>query len=65
MHKWQSYYDVLDELPPTSFCGPKEAWLAILEEEKKAREQRAEQASKKIGIVLGKKSEYIATMACC
>lgn len=35
MKKWDKYYDHLDTIPPTSFCGSKEAWRAILEEEKR------------------------------
>lgn len=35
MNKWSRYYDHLDSLPPTSFCGSREAWLAVLEQEKR------------------------------
>ncbi|XP_076282497.1 uncharacterized protein LOC143209988 [Lasioglossum baleicum] len=37
MDKWEKYYDHLDTIPPTSFCGSKEAWLAIVEEERRKR----------------------------
>lgn len=41
MDKWDKYYELLDRLPPTSFCGPREKWFALLEEEeRKLREKR-------------------------
>ncbi|KZC11973.1 hypothetical protein WN55_03477 [Dufourea novaeangliae] len=39
MEKWEKYYDHLDTVPPTSFCGPKETWLAILKEERMKQER--------------------------
>ena len=48
MNKWDTYYEYLDTIPPISFCGSKEQWFAILEEEqKKLREKREKMKTEK------------------
>lgn len=57
MNKWDKYNQLLDELPPISFCGPKEAWLKILEEEKLREKCHEEQILKKDEDVKSQKSQ--------
>lgn len=40
MNKWNKYYEYLDTLPPISFCGSKEKWQAILEEERQKLKEK-------------------------
>ncbi|CAD1470829.1 unnamed protein product, partial [Heterotrigona itama] len=40
MDKWQAYYEHLDTIPPTSFCGLKEEWLASLEKGRRKIERK-------------------------
>lgn len=43
MNKWNKYYEFLDTVPPISFCGSKEKWQAILEEERQKLKEKLEE----------------------
>lgn len=43
MNKWNNYYEYLDTVPPISFCGSKEKWQAILEEERQKLKAKFEE----------------------
>nr|XP_012145039.1 PREDICTED: uncharacterized protein LOC105663011 [Megachile rotundata] len=46
MNKWDKYYEHLDRIPPTSFCGPTRAWLEFLEQQEKKLKQQGQERKK-------------------